>query len=581
MNKIISLCISIFAFNAMIFAQAPQKMSYQAIIRNASNALVINTSIGMRISILQGSAAGTPVYVETQTRLTDINGLVSLAIGAGTPVSGSMSAINWATGPYFIKTETDPTGGIAFSVFGSTELLSVPYAFFAGSTNTAWSLLGNTGTLDATSFIGTIDNIPLNIRVNNQRAGRIDHLLNNTAFGFLADVNTPGITNATAIGANALVSASNSLVLGNNANIGVGVSAPKGKMHINSNNSINYGIPTLAATTSGLISEQNLGTPQEIAGITAYGDGSTLENEGIIAAAGGSSPFNTGGVFISQTSSTGINVGVYGRALAGSTNYAGWFVGDVRIQDGTEGPGKLYVDGGLGNGTGKWSSIAAIGLITGTGTLNYVPRWTGSGATIGNSQIIDNGTNVGINQAVPAAKLDVNGTFKLTDGTQADGKILTSNASGNASWQSSKVSIRVNGITSDLTVPHNSHTLITQWASVSSEEGGPNYTPANGEYLITKTGVYNIEAHLFWLPFSAPGTASVWVWRNGLQTDFGIAAGVPGAGINIGTTVNTSMLLNSGDRITIRAYQTSGVPQTVSGVLAGSGGNHFSISLEH
>ncbi len=89
-------------------AQSPEKMSYQAVIRNSSDVLVTNTQIGMQISILQGSASRTAVYVETQEPTTNANGLVSLEIGTGTLVSGDFSTIDWANGPYFIKTETDP-----------------------------------------------------------------------------------------------------------------------------------------------------------------------------------------------------------------------------------------------------------------------------------------------------------------------------------------------------------------------------------------------------------------------------------------------------------------------------------------
>ena len=112
-------------------AQAPQKMTYQAVIRNASNALLTNTSIGTKISILQGSATGTPSYVETQTILTNANGLATFQIGAGVTVSGTIAGINWGNGPYFIKTETDPLGGTNYTINGTTELLSVPYALYS------------------------------------------------------------------------------------------------------------------------------------------------------------------------------------------------------------------------------------------------------------------------------------------------------------------------------------------------------------------------------------------------------------------------------------------------------------------
>ena len=116
-----------------IFAQAPQKMSYQAVIRNMSGALVSSSSVGMKISILQGSATGTIAYSETQTASTNANGLVSLEIGTGTVVSGTFAGINWANGPYFIKTQTDPLGGTNYTIVGSSQLLSVPYSLFSAN----------------------------------------------------------------------------------------------------------------------------------------------------------------------------------------------------------------------------------------------------------------------------------------------------------------------------------------------------------------------------------------------------------------------------------------------------------------
>jgi hypothetical protein len=123
---IMSLLVSLISF-----AQAPEKMSYQAVVRNATNNLIINQSIGMKISLLQGSASGTAVYVETHTLNSNANGLVTLEIGTGTIVSGTFATINWANGPYFIKTETDPTGGSAYTIVGTSQLLSSPYALYA------------------------------------------------------------------------------------------------------------------------------------------------------------------------------------------------------------------------------------------------------------------------------------------------------------------------------------------------------------------------------------------------------------------------------------------------------------------
>ncbi len=80
MKKLITLFV-IIAFTISAFAQSPQRMSYQAVVRKTTGVLMANQSVGMKISILQGSATGTAVYVETQTKTTNANGLVTIEIG--------------------------------------------------------------------------------------------------------------------------------------------------------------------------------------------------------------------------------------------------------------------------------------------------------------------------------------------------------------------------------------------------------------------------------------------------------------------------------------------------------------------
>ena len=130
MKKLITICAAIL-MTVSVWAQAPEKMSYQAVVRDAGNNLVSSTDVGMQISILQGSSSGTAVYVETQAPTSNTNGLVSLEIGTGTQVSGDFTTIDWANDTYFIKTETDPTGGTTYTITGTTQLMSVPYALHA------------------------------------------------------------------------------------------------------------------------------------------------------------------------------------------------------------------------------------------------------------------------------------------------------------------------------------------------------------------------------------------------------------------------------------------------------------------
>ncbi len=135
-------------------AQAPQKMSYQAVIRNASNALVVSHSVGMKISILQGSSSGSAVYEETHTPTTNANGLATIEIGGGTIVTGTFAGIDWSTGTYFIKTETDPAGGSSYTITGTSQLLSVPYALYAKNAGTSDALQSQINMLKISSAAG-------------------------------------------------------------------------------------------------------------------------------------------------------------------------------------------------------------------------------------------------------------------------------------------------------------------------------------------------------------------------------------------------------------------------------------------
>jgi uncharacterized protein (TIGR02145 family) len=155
MRKVFTLLVAVL-LTTSVFAQSPEKMSYQAVIRNSSDALVTNTQVGMQISILQGSASGTAVYVETQTPTTNANGLVSIEIGAGTVVSGDFTTIDWANGPYFIKTETDPAGGTNYSITGTSQLLSVPYAMHAKMAETVSGGITETDPVYGSSVAGGI-----------------------------------------------------------------------------------------------------------------------------------------------------------------------------------------------------------------------------------------------------------------------------------------------------------------------------------------------------------------------------------------------------------------------------------------
>lgn len=205
-----SLQLFALLFCMIISAQAPEKFSYQAVIRNSSNALITNAPVGVKISILKTSAAGTVVYSESQTATTNANGLISIQIGAGTVISGTVAGINWAADSYYIKTETDPAGGTAYSISGTTQLLSVPYALYAKNAG------GGSGfTLP---YIGAANNASSLFEVTNNGVGRSIAGINTSTTSYVSAVT--GTVSSTTPGAYAtgVRGASN----GNNGN-GVGV----------------------------------------------------------------------------------------------------------------------------------------------------------------------------------------------------------------------------------------------------------------------------------------------------------------------------------------------------------------------
>ncbi|MEP7170649.1 MAG: hypothetical protein ABI855_14860, partial [Bacteroidota bacterium] len=163
-------CILTFLITVnKVNAQAPQTIPYQAVARDNSGNIIANQNISLRFSIHDLTAAGTIVYRETHTATTSTLGLFSVNMGAGTPLTGTLATVNWGTGAKFIQIEMDPAGGVSYADMGTTQLMSVPYALFAGKSSDlpSGTATGNTMRWSGTAWLedGTLYNDGTNVGI--------------------------------------------------------------------------------------------------------------------------------------------------------------------------------------------------------------------------------------------------------------------------------------------------------------------------------------------------------------------------------------------------------------------------------
>lgn len=131
MKKLLIIIVAYFCVTS-ILAQSPDKISYQSVVRDVNSQLVINQTISLQISILQGSQYGVAVYEERHLSATNKDGFVFVEIGTGMS-SSRLNDVDWNDGPFFIKVEIDVNAGANYTIAGVSQLLSVPYAFHAST----------------------------------------------------------------------------------------------------------------------------------------------------------------------------------------------------------------------------------------------------------------------------------------------------------------------------------------------------------------------------------------------------------------------------------------------------------------
>ncbi len=573
-----SLQILALLFCIVSTAQAPEKFSYQAVIRNASNVLITNSAVGMRISILKTSSAGTLVFSEAQTPTTNANGLISIQIGSGTVLSGSISGINWGADSYYIKTETDPAGGTNYIIAGTTQLLSVPYALYSknsgGGSGFTLPYAGTSAAANVTPF-----------KITNSGSSE----------------NSAGIfeNTDTANGAAALMGINNST-----GTFGAGI---EGRAQSNSNGNTSSGVRGYILGT-GTAGAGVLGNAQNADGVY----GSTTDGAGVRGSASG---MGTGGVF---------NSGASGHSLI--TN------GPLQLKSISEGAGKVLTSDAAGNatwqplatGSSPWATTGTnisnantgnVGIGTSTPGTKLTVKFNGQGfsqesltASVeagfyvddtaayvqthtntdlnfttnngGSQMTLQKGTgNMGIGVSNPTEKLEVSGKTKttnlqVTNGAAAN-KVLTSDAAGNATWQAPTGGLTLPyaatnssagisfGITND-----NSGTAITGYSPGGNGLNGLT-SAGKGLYGSANSGT-GVEG------FSSSGSAGYFSSSSGLALKTGtggteingnlkISSGTPGSGkVLTSDATGNATWSNAPIGFTVRKTAAQSIPVNVA-----------------
>lgn len=367
------------------FAQAPNLMNYQGVARNAVGNVLANQSIGLKLSILN-SVGGTVVYSETRTLLTNAFGLFNVVVGGpgATTTVGTIAGVTWGTGggAKYLQVEIDPAGGTNYTNVGTTQLVSVPYAMNAAGATPIGTAGGD--------LLGSTYPNPV-----------IAPLVVTT--GKLADgaVTTQKITfpiNKTqSDAANALISMTNSSTTGTTGAI-AGVSASQ---------------DASATAISGTISSTTPGGFST--GVRGINNGTGGLGIGVWGSQSGSGwgVFGTApsGIAVNATSTSGI--GVNGSSTSGTggrfsttSGQALYTTGAVRLEGLGEAANRVLTSDAAGNAT--WQSVGSSGALTGSGTLNFVPKWTPSGTQLGNSLLFDDGSNVALGTTTATHRFTVN-----------------------------------------------------------------------------------------------------------------------------------------------------------------------------
>jgi hypothetical protein len=385
----------------LTWAQAPQLFNYQGIARQQNGLALANTKLQLRISILDGVQNGTIVYTENHTVNTNQFGLYQLQVGNGVASFGLFEAIQWNLHNKYIKVEVQENN--KYQDLGTTQLLSVPYALYAAQSGTTIN--------DKTARAGTAN--------------------------YLSKFDATGASNAEI----------NSQVFDNGSSVGIATTTPAAKVHIRQTTAASNVLlmEHTDSTGFGRFAFYNDAGFANRATFTRYGSKNTSTIAPLFPAANLLAfGCNKGSFLISTAGDAGISV------INGGTSRLKFFAEDSTLNVGIGGStfpqSRVHINNTDGTNTdvritnNTTGHAATDGLvISENANVASITNTENANLTLGtnNTARINIGAagNVVVNAPTSGPALEVNGTVKINGGTPGAGKVLTSDALGNATWQ--------------------------------------------------------------------------------------------------------------------------------------------------
>jgi uncharacterized protein (TIGR02145 family) len=422
-NLTMLLLLAVSLFQTLSYAQAPNGINYQAVIRNSTGALSSNTPVAIRVNIRQTTTTGTIVYSERQNVTTDQFGLVNFVIGSGTLLTGNFANIPWANGPFFLDLGVAFSGlpaPIIYMPYGTQQMMSVPYALYAKNAGNQLNQWRYGNTVPATA-LGVLGDFYLNMTNGNvyYKSNATTWILTGNITGPTGATGATGLTGATGpAGSNGT---NGTAVLNGNTNPGAGVGV-NGDFYINTSTNELFGPKTNGIWPAGV----SLVGPQGIQGIAGpQGLQGTTGATGLTGAAGPQGPIGLtgpqGATGPSGAAGTNGAQGIQGLpGVPGPTGATG--LTGAAGAAGLTGPAGAQGIQGVAGPTGPAGAVGATGPAGAQG-IQGLPGTNGAVGSTGpaGAQGIQglpgtNGTNGAVGATGPAGAAGTNG-INGTNGT--------------------------------------------------------------------------------------------------------------------------------------------------------------------